>query len=601
VNTRDLPGHDDAQGFSPFPSRSSPLPLNEAYRAAVDSPRETLFEASNPLEFPPLTSSPPVTMATSGEFVAHHELAALRKRLFAPAWWCEGLLVKHGGKDALAQQLASSVPGRLVVVGPAVAPKQLALLWAIWNDLVAVCTAGKGERALVRLPLGKHLRGTAAAISETVRFLETYWSNPFQVVVPRTAGGSGPSLRKSRQGATAKSVSVNFVRYCAVEFAAVPSGAGPTASTGVGANCDSPELVIELTLPLIDFLAGRFEAVLPGFFCDEAFAAKGRNLAHGDPGLVARGVVSANPDVLRAFGSGASFRKVIAYIFVEFAKRHAEEVFDAAGWQGKGLRGRELEGLHEGLLQRTKALYDHGVFGWDNAAPQGRVRELRGNGTVVHCWRLSVQARQAAQAEALMREHFVPRRLEGARAAGAPRLAVSMTEARRAVRSSAMSSSRSGGLGDLVALHRGERDAGEVAAAIAKACKGDSQPAESVENPLSAAHRAPPLVLPVLPVLPVSELSAPFSTPIADVAFVSVVPEPSPTPWPPSEPPLAVSGPLGLPLGTTTEDEQLLMCVLEYYSSLSARQQRLFQTQRARMSDDEFRAYVLPLLKRRPG
>jgi hypothetical protein len=533
VNTRDVSGVPERES-SRQPLRADRLtpPVSRGGLWDDVGDAETLVGAKlHALELPRLRSQLPAVSAES--LPASLESSALRKRILAPAWWCEGLLVKHSAKDALTQHLAACVPGRVAIVGPALQPKHVHLLWSVWHDLVAISAQGvpgsgvsQGTPAgspgplgsvgsvqghLVRIPLGKHLRGTAVALAESMRFLVQYWASPFQVFAPKSTGGAS---RKGK-GPASRTSSVNFVRFCTVEAT------------------ESPELILELALPLVDFVAGRLESVLPSFLCEEAFASKGHALAAGRPSLVPSGVVSANPDVLRAFGTGASFRKLVAYLYVEYAKLHANDVFEANGWQGRGVSAGDLEGLHEGMLQRTKALYDHGVFGWENAAPRGRVRDLRKQGSVVHCWRLSSQARQATELESILQTRlFEARPLRDAAA-------------------------------EIVSFRRG--------AAAGHAPVFPAAPEPAVLPATRVVREAPPE-----PAVPVTRVA------------------------PPAGPAPERQGPLGLPFGISDADDRLFLCVLEYYSSLTQGQQRMFQTQRARMSDDEFRAYVLPLLKRRP-
>lgn|GEM_PF-5079030 len=513
-----------------------------------DEPSRPAFPALRPAAGGVVTSSEPSVL---------REMASLRKRLFAPAWWCEGILVKHGGKDPLTQAMAARAPQRLVVSSPPCAAKQFPLLFSVWNELVAQALAGRGSARLVRVPLDRFLRGTSIDIADSVRFLETYWSSPFQVRGARSLSASG-TTRKGK-AATLKpgtgSGAVNFVRYCTVE-------------TG-----ESPALVMELALPLADFVGGRLERVLPAFLCEDAFASKGTNTRAADVSLVAPGVVSANPDVLRAFGSTVSLRKLVAYLYVEFAKAGVADVFDCQGWHGRALTPRELGGLHEGLLQRTTALYDHGVFGWENTAPRARIRDVAGGGGgVVHCWRLSQNARYAAELEQTFRD-----RIECVADSGA----IVLARPPNGAVSTSTIPTRFDGVGA----------SAEAARPYLSTVLSMPQRAGAVVAPVTVtAPAAPNVAATVTASAPVTRrvetsTSEMRRTPVVPRAFDA---EPVTRAQP--------AAPLALGSDSGDDDHDLMLCVLEYYSSLPPRQQRLFQTQKARMTDAEFRAYVLPLL-----
>ena len=133
-----------------------------------------MTQGSGPIDEPPRFEFPALRAASGvPEGVSVREMASLRKRLFAPAWWCEGILVKYGAKDPLTQSFAQRQPERLVVLSPVCAPKNFPLLFQIWNELVTQALSGKGASRLVRVPLDRFLRGTSIDIADSVRFLET--------------------------------------------------------------------------------------------------------------------------------------------------------------------------------------------------------------------------------------------------------------------------------------------------------------------------------------------------------------------------------------------------------------------------------------------
>jgi hypothetical protein len=155
---------------------------------------------------------------------------------------------------------------------------------------------------------------------------------------------------------------------------------------------EKPKLVLSLACTLNDFLSGRF-------FVD----ALHRNFV----GIGS--VVSLNPDVLRAFAQGRSQKKLNSYLLIETAKRR-KIVESQPAWNGGIVSGAVLASFHKELMGRTKALYDHGVFGWEDWAPRERISQIRKRMSkgplacagVLHVFRVSDHALAASRLEDCM-------------------------------------------------------------------------------------------------------------------------------------------------------------------------------------------------------
>jgi hypothetical protein len=476
---------------------------------------------------------------------------ALRKRIFVPTWWCEGHLFRQGQKERHLQGYLERKAKGFIILPAALPAKRVGLIFALWNELVGLSLQSRSESDSIRLPLEKFLKGTAAEVTATLKFLSEYWAQPFEVLMPTVRGAelSKAASRKSKSTPKSLKLSVHVITSCSLEQSAKPA------------------LHFELALPLRDLVMGRLESLLPRSLAEDFYGSKGNWAeplgAQGLP-LIPQGCVSVNPDILRAFSTGVSQKKLLAYLFVELTKNPRTEVgLEPVGaWRAVGFQPRELKGYHEAMLGRTKSLYDHGIFGWECAPPQVRVRDLlQSDAVLVHGWRLSSQSHQAQQLEEALN-----------------------------------------GMG-----LEGERSL-EAAPPPMSAPKPLSLPtAPSVVSAKASKTRKAPTKIPTK--IP-SEIPAvsfqvnSFSGDMAFPQFKSPSDPLTPAPVPPVESPAAKpfptkAGSLSDASVPFTAQEigcvQLWECVRAYFLGLNARQQRLFITQKSRMSHEEFRAYLKPL------
>jgi hypothetical protein len=322
----------------------------------------SLFEVSRSASF-----------ANSSEFSAlvpaqHY---AVQKRIVVPGWWACGLVPEicaNGARSLLNIEIEN-----VFICGAEIAPRLFHLVASVWNELFRIKVAGQGLAREVDIDLERFLRGTSVEISEQIVFLESYFGSlarlhPVSMVV------NSARRRTHREKSVTRSPRVSC---------------GVLRSRVVHGRCT--QLSLSLVATLDDFLLGR------GF-------VEGTNL-HG---IGIGYVVSLNPDVLRAFGTGRSTKKIRSYLQVEVAKTLCDRsIAEDCAWSGSFVSATALFSHHKDLLSRTKALYDHGVFGWEEAPPRERISAIRarlqlnggGSGAVLHLLRLSSQCVAAQHLE----------------------------------------------------------------------------------------------------------------------------------------------------------------------------------------------------------
>jgi hypothetical protein len=282
----------------------------------------------------------------------------LRKRHMVPRWWCAGLKSKLEGsprKKGSAKNLANETDVLTRIEGAACLNKHISLLTSVWNELVTLVVAGRGQEYKVQISLQHLVRGTSHEIMGQFSFLETYWSSPFQLRFPESAKNS-----KSLQ-----SFSFNFVQWARVE------------------GGQEPVLNLEFSLKLEDVVLGKFEK----FFrtCELSFGEGG--------------IVSLHPDVIKSLGASAQSRKMCHYLQIEIDKNLEQSLL---GWVPIHLSAETLHSRFKETKQLASQLYDHGALGWDVLPPQRRIRAPNSPthpiGPVIY-WRLSEHLKTAAQYE----------------------------------------------------------------------------------------------------------------------------------------------------------------------------------------------------------
>jgi len=296
---------------------------------------------------------------------------AVQKRIVVPGWWACGLVPEMCAKGAIS--LLNTEIENVLVCGAEIAPRLFHLVASVWNELFRIKISGHGSAREVEVDLERFLRGTSVEISEQIAFLESYFGS-----LARLHGVS--SLANTTRKRTNREKSV---------LRAPRVRCGVLRSRVVYGRCT--QLSLSLVATLDDLLLGR------GF-------VEGINVHGVGVGFV----VSLNPDVLRAFGTGRSTKKIRSYMQVEVAKTLCDSLISGdCAWSGSFVSTNALFTHHKDLLSRTKALYDHGVFGWEETPPRERISAIRdrlqlngeGSGAVLHLLRLSSQCVAAQHLE----------------------------------------------------------------------------------------------------------------------------------------------------------------------------------------------------------
>jgi hypothetical protein len=307
--------------------------------------------------------------ASSALVTASHY--AVQKRVLVPAWWVIPVACKAMSTDfSLGDYLSAD---DFVLQGSCLQQKFFHVLASVWNELFKIQGSGMGSLREVEVSLEKILRGTSADLAEQMSALEQHFAGSFRCVKASVATGFLTTTKK--------------------QVSDVQSGVQMSAVWRVRSFVDTlPKLVLHFTCSLDDFLSGRF-------FSDamqKSFAGLGN-------------VVSLNPDVLRVLSQGRSAKKLSSYVLVEISKRR-KLVDSQPGWNGGLVSFSTLSSFHKDLMSRTKSLYDHGVFGWEDWAPSERISEIRkkiaagcpAGGRILHLFRMSDHALAASRLEDCM-------------------------------------------------------------------------------------------------------------------------------------------------------------------------------------------------------
>ena len=562
---------------------------NTVGTAGVSSSSSSKYGAGGSGTTGPIATNTPVVPAREKHAsLTASQAYALKKRIFAPLWWLDGYLLKSSSRDAFGVELLRQRENTLAVVGPELSPKHMPLMFAIWNEFVAAAAAGPGAEPQVRIGLDRILRGTGSEIAELISVIETYWSRPFSLFQIQ------PSVRQIKKQKSYQMVSagcINFVRHARVESAA------------------HTELVLDLMIDLSDLCLGNMEALIPRAYLQNMHSVQTHTNVHRS--ALRQGFVSVNPDVLRAFGTGASAKKLSSYLFIEQVKLDESFLLGGSGWCGRVVTSKELPSFHRDLLSRTKALYDHGIFGWENGAPPMRISQLsqqqaRDNavgvsrGSVVHCWKLSSPALDAADMESAVLQKIALQSAER------PSLAALKFKNNALPQGLHVPLAQAVPLVQTAAPRQPQAQSQSIVQVpLVQRFPAHTAPVHPAPHPLSAETS----LLKSREVLHQSDVASSPSVERMAPGLKKVRP---PLPEPQTlfdsgegqshRKPPGISWPAASSstLASTGEllEHEFLVRVAEFYESLTPIQRLAFERQRSSMSVDQFRTYVAPILLR---
>ncbi|MEN9529820.1 MAG: hypothetical protein RI932_1693, partial [Pseudomonadota bacterium] len=472
----------------------------------------------------------------------------LRKRLLCPRWWLTGVMTQWLTKDSdlVVSQLGLR-EGDFVLSGSQLNAKTFPLVVSLWTELLGQLTSDNAAGTSVELNISRILKGTALEVEQQREFLTTYLSSALRIQKLRVAQSkaSARRMKSAPSGATGLVLeSVGLVQV--VENVVMTDSSSQKLCVTFARDprkLFSQDVADLLPLPLLEGVTGT--KGLSG--CDA-------------------GIVTLQPDVLRAMSRSLSPKKLIPYLLLEMLKAEKknpgqpEEESLAGVWRGRSLAQRELAQTHKEQLAQARSLYDHGLLSWENEAPRQRVRSLidnskgvAGNSGIVHCWRLSQHAVDAVQFEqaisSFLRSTESSRSAELSPASQPKSLPPSTVETKMQVRQ----------------VELNIRTAQKFAPAAA-------------EVPLQDT----PVVKPVVELTRMNTTSEKAISTTATQTGLNFSGSEKHAPKP-------VSRPMRDTRDSTTSvwnDDEFLMCVAEFYESLTPAQQQAFERERRRMSPE---------------
>lgn len=493
---------------------------------------------------------------------------ALRKRLICPRWWLIGVMTQWLSKDAdqLALQLTLN-DGDWVLSGPPVSVKTFPIVVQMWTEIFAKLSSGQVESDfVVELELSRILRGTSSEIVAQRSFVTEYLSSALRVQKVKTTA-SRPGSRRARSGSSQlpQMVLEAVGHVQVIENVVLKEGTDDTLF--VSFSRDPRRLFNE-----------DHEELLPS-----SLRGAEKSLDDGSvlPNRLEASVVSLQPDVLQALSRAVSPKKLCSYLSIELMKSASQssmtEFSSPEGvWRGRAMGVKEIAKMHKEHLARAQSFYDHGLLSWENEAPKERVRNLvsrsprQADAGVVHCWRMSQHAMDAVQFEQALSQIFRAEACQDQQLAGASQVVL-----------------------------------GPVSAEIeTPSPRVAPSPSAEVVNKRDAMGKGEALVqgTVVAPPMRSSRLvaSADVFVQGASSSQSSFVPAVEITPAQPVAQPKSSTRPVSSKVGVWSDDD-FLMCVAEFYESLTPLQQQAFERERKRMSPEQFKKYVTPALARLRG
>lgn len=316
------------------------------------------------------TSHSQVLVETSKEdslLISDSKIYALKKRLLAPSWWVEGLLLTLGSKEAWFDSLISKRAGKIITAPTSINAKNMTLMFAIWHEALSRIFSLKNDEMTLKFPINKYLIGTQKDVYENCKQLEDIWAAPLNLFEVKPSKKS-KSLSLSRAG------SLGFVRHAQIEN-------------------DVDGIWFSLSL----------SQSIQSFYYPQRL--------NQDSSAIKASFISINPVVIQSMGTKASLKKILNYLFLEFSKQEGVE-YNINNWSSVPLDAKNISSFHKEILANVPALYDHGVLGWNIAAPNIKLSDLKNKilensynvdnssmGSVVYCWQLSEQAKEASELE----------------------------------------------------------------------------------------------------------------------------------------------------------------------------------------------------------
>jgi hypothetical protein len=307
--------------------------------------------------------------------ISDSRIYALKKRLLAPSWWVEGVLLSLGSKEAWFDSLMAKRSGKLIAAPSNVNAKNITLMFAIWHEALSQIFSSKNDEMILRFQINKYLIGTQKDVLETCKQLENIWATPLNLFEVK------PS-KKARSLSLSRAGSFGFIRHAQIEN-------------------DVDGIWFSLSL----------SQSLQSFYCLQKM--------NQDSSSIKASFISINPVVIQSMGRKASVKKILNYLFLEFSKQESSN-HQINSWSSIPIESKNISSFHKEILVNVPALYDHGVLGWNIAAPNVKLSELKNKilensyngidsslGSIVYCWQLSDQAKEASELEQAISEKLM--------------------------------------------------------------------------------------------------------------------------------------------------------------------------------------------------
>lgn len=301
-------------------------------------------------------------------------LYALKKRLLAPAWWVEGILLSLGSKEVWFDSLIAKRVGKVISTSSQINAKNITLMFAIWHELLSKDFSLKNEEIILRFQINKYLVGTQKEILDICLQLEEMWASPLNLFEVK-------SSKKSCKYSLSKVGSRNFVQHVKIEN-----------------DIDGIWFSLNLSHSLQTICNAQKD--------------------HQETSLLKSSFISINPIVIQSMGRKASIKKILNYLFLEFSKQE-QSLLQANNWGTIPIESKNINSFHKDILLNVPALYDHGVLGWNIGAPNIKISELKNKfnnniennsskNSIIYCWQLSNQGKEASELEQAISEKLVP-------------------------------------------------------------------------------------------------------------------------------------------------------------------------------------------------
>jgi len=481
---------------------------------------------------------------------------ALRKRLVCPRWWLIGVMSQWLSKDSdfLVGQLGLR-ESDFILSGLPLSAKTFPLIVSLWTELLAQLSSEGNQGTTVELNLGRILKGTVHEVHEQLEFLTSYLSSALRIQKMKMIQPRSSNRRQKSQQSTSAVLAPDSV------------GLVQIVENVVLTDAVNQKLVVTFTRDPRKLFSLEVEEMIP--FSLLSHERDGQGLS-----ACGSATVTLQPDVLQAMSRNLSPKKLIPYLSLELLKSNkivpGDKVnnLEESVWRGRALGSKELTRMHKDQLVQARSFYDHGLLSWENEAPRQRVRALVGKASVssstssgiVHCWRLSQHAVDAIEFEQALSSF-----LRSRETLNKPSLDCSAHQSRESLHFAEASFK-------LSRIEISEKSSQKVLTSHLDCVHHNplaSRVASERQVHAGTSSRSHGAVV----------IDAPItrSTPQKSVANKATREPKNRDVW---------------------TDDEFLMCVADFYESLTPLQQQAFERERRRMSPEQFRTYVTPALMR---